>query len=236
MVAIAALSDVHGFRYLGLVKASLHLLKNAALLLLAGDLTDKGDSKQCRLVVDTLREAYKGEIIGIFGNEEYDERKEEIKAICSDVTWLDDEEVSIEISGFSIAVVGTRGVLDRPTRWQEKNIPGIGKIYENRLNMLEKMLVEAKQKSQYTLLLTHYAPICGTLEGENPGIWREMGSRKLTSVIMRTKTWGVFHGHAHNSKRTTVYLGGTRVYNVAVPAVKTITLVDLTKSGIEAYF
>ncbi|MEM1509010.1 MAG: metallophosphoesterase [Thermofilaceae archaeon] len=236
MVAVAALSDVHGIRYLSLVKASLPLLKKAALTLLAGDLAEKGDPKQCRLVIDALRVVYKGEIIGIFGNEEYDERKKEIKDTCNDVTWLDDEITFQEIPGYSITIVGTRGVLDRPTRWQEKNIPGISKVYEARLNIIEKLLTEARQKSHYNLLLTHYAPICGTLEGENPRIWEEMGSRKLTSIIMRTKTWGVFHGHAHNSRRTTVHLGGTRVYNVAVPAVKGITLINLTKNGIEAYF
>lgn len=235
-MAVAALSDVHGIRYLSLVKASLPLLKNAALTLLAGDLAEKGDPKQCRLVIDALRVVYKGEIIGIFGNEEYDEQKEEIKSTCNDVAWLDDEIILLEISGFSIAIVGTRGVLDRPTKWQEKNVPGISKVYEARLNIIGRLLAEARQKSHYALLLTHYAPICGTLEGENPRIWEEMGSRKLTSIIMKSKTWGVFHGHAHNSRRTAVYLSGTRVYNVAVPAVKGITLVDLAKSGIEAHF
>lgn len=232
---LAALSDVHGPRYLSLLNNSLNALKEADLVLLAGDLVEKGATHHCRLVVSRIRSMYKGELLAVFGNEEYDERKDELRRLCRDVRWLDDEYVVTTLEGLRVAVVGTRGVLDRPTRWQLRNVPGIRELYRKRLRRVEELLRKASREAQCTVLLTHYAPICGTLEGEDERIWSQLGSRRLTRVIMRVKPDVVVHGHAHNSRRLMVRLGETRIYNVALPARGRITQIAVGARGLSAF-
>jgi len=233
---VAAVGDVHGPRYIKLLNASLSKLSNVSLLLLAGDMVDKGAAHHCKLVLSRIRSVYRGPIIGIFGNEEYDERKSEIARLCNDVEWLDDELEVVEVEGCKVAVVGTRGVLDRPTRWQLRNIPGIRELYRSRLSAIESLLKQARLVADCTILLTHYAPICRTLEGENERIWSQLGSRRLTRLILRLKPDIVVHGHAHNSRRPVVRLGDTVIYNVALPAVEEITVMAVGPRGLSAFF
>lgn len=233
--AIAALSDVHGPRFLAYVRSSLDIFKRADVVLLAGDIVDRGEVKHARMVVDLIRSVYKGEVVAVFGNEEYDDRKKELMQNCSDVKWLDDEVAHVELRGTTLAIVGTRGVLDEPTIWQEKHIPNIREVYEKRLQIILQHLREAKRNSDHAVLLTHYTPICRTLEGEDVTLWSRMGSLKLTRFITREKVEIVIHGHAHKSIKTHANLGATRVYNVALPATKQVTLIQVGKRGLENF-
>jgi len=178
---------------------------------------------------------YKGPVVAVFGNEEYDEVEGELRESCADVRWLKDEVALVEASGARVAVVGTRGALDEPTRWQARNVPNIREIYERRLALIERLLAEAKRGADYVVLLTHYAPLCSTLEGEPTRIWSQMGSRKLTRIIMQAGPDAVIHGHAHNSVKLRTTLGRAEVYNVALPATKGVTLVELRPRGLESY-
>jgi len=214
---------------------SLDALRDVNLVLLAGDLVERGAVHHCKLVVDRIRSVYEGELLAVFGNEEYDERKEELKRLCGDVRWLDDEYVVVALEGLRVAVIGTRGVLDKPTRWQLRNVPGIRELYRKRLERIEELLKKASREAHCVVLLTHYAPICGTLEGENERVWSQLGSRRLTRVIMRAKPDIVIHGHAHNGKRPMVRLGETRVYNVALPAVGRVTRIVVGARGLSAF-
>jgi len=232
---IVAFSDVHGPRYMGYLKASLNSLRDAELLVLAGDIVDKGETGHFKMVLDTVREVYNGSVIAIFGNEEYDERKEQLKSIDRSVMWLDDEMVILEVSGYDVAFIGSRGALDRPTRWQEQNIPGIRDHYAKRLEKLGELLKSASKSAEKVVLVTHYAPIGPTLEGENPKIWNQMGSRLLTRLIIKNRVDVVLHGHAHNSIKVQAQLGATRVYNVALPAVRAVTRVPIARVGLEAF-
>jgi len=232
---IAALSDVHGPRYVAYLRASLSALKAAKLLLLAGDIVDKGEPDHVKLVMKAVREAYNGAVIAVFGNEEYDERKERIKEADESVLWLDDEYTVLKIDDVDVAIVGTRGMLDKPTRWQERNIPGIRELYSRRLERLGELLKRAAESSDRVILVTHYAPIGPTLKGENPKIWNQLGSRELTRLILKSRVNAVIHGHAHNSARTRAQLGVTRVYNVALPATRGVTIVSVTRVGLEEF-
>ncbi len=233
---IAALSDVHGPRYLAYLRASLSALKTAKLLLLAGDIVDKGEPEHVKLVMRVIREVYNGSVIAVFGNEEYDERKNRIREADESVLWLDDECTLLKVDDVDVAVVGTRGVLDKPTRWQERNIPNIRELYSKRLEKLGELLKRAAETSGRVILVTHYAPIGPTLEGEDPRIWSQLGSRGLTRLILRNHVDVVIHGHAHNSAKTQAQLGATRVYNVALPATRSVTMVPVARMGLEEFF
>lgn len=235
-IKIAAFSDVHGPEYMHYLSASLDEFRRADLVLMAGDIVQRGFAQHCRAVVDLVRKVYKGTILAIFGNEEYDEKEEELRKVCPDVVWLKDEAASLAMEGVTISVIGTRGLLDEPTSWQKRNIPGIEGFYEKRLRAIEDLLAKAQHVSRYVVLLTHYAPICPTLEGEPARIWSQMGSRRLMQVIMRLRPDVVIHGHAHKSVRLHVKIGVTRVYNVALPAAKRVTVIELAPRGLEAFF
>ena len=235
-IKVAAFSDVHGPEYTHYLSSALGELRQADLLLMAGDIVHRGFTQHCRAVVDLARKVFEGTILAVFGNEEYDEREGELRALCPDVVWLKDEAANLEVKGVAISVVGTRGVLDEPTSWQRRNIPGIEELYEKRLRVIEDLLAKARRVSHYVVLLTHYPPICSTLEGEPARIWSQMGSRRLTQIIERLKPDVVVHGHAHKSVKLQARIGSSRVYNVALPAAKRVTTIELGPQGLEAFF
>lgn len=234
---VAAFSDAHGPEFLHYLRGSLDALSQATIVLAAGDIVDGGNTSHGRLVIDVVRMAYKGQLFAVFGNEEYDDIEAELRRVCPDVTWLKDEAAYLEVKGLVISIIGTRGSLDKPTRWQQRNIPNARAVYAERIMTLDRLLAEAKRKAHYTILLTHYAPICPTLEGEPAKIWSQMGSRRLTELILRHGPDLVIHGHAHRSTKPHVRLGRTEVYNVALPAIKRVTLIEVTAHrGLEAFF
>jgi Icc-related predicted phosphoesterase len=66
------------------------------------------------------------------------------------------------------------------------------------------------------VIVTHYAPICETVEGERPEIFPYLGSSRLAEVIDRHQAVVAFHGHAHHGKPEGKTIGGVPVHNVAV--------------------
>ncbi len=67
-----------------------------------------------------------------------------------------------------------------------------------------------------TVIVTHYAPIPDTVQGEPPEIWPYMGSSRFSEVIDRHQAAIAFHGHAHHGKLAGKTTGGVQVYNVAL--------------------
>ena len=63
----------------------------------------------------------------------------------------------------------------------------------------------------------HYAPIVETVKGEPAEIFPFLGSSRLEEPVNRYGVTAVFHGHAHNGSLEGRTLGGTAVYNVALP-------------------
>ena len=206
-----------------------------ALVLLAGDLVDKGKIEFMKPVIRAISSKINGRIIGIFGNEEYDSLKEKIRKECSSVIWLDDEAYYYENEDLKIVIIGSRGVLDKPTLWQRRNIPNIEEIYSERLVKIESLLRKVPF-GFYSILLTHYAPTYLTLEGEDRRIWSMLGSKRLERVLLKYQPRLAIHAHAHKSVRFEAYLKSTRVINVSFPARRDIVLISLeTRRGLEKF-
>lgn len=70
------------------------------------------------------------------------------------------------------------------------------------------------------LVLTHYAPVKGTLIGEPLEIYPFLGSFLLGEAIDRAGADLVLHGHAHAGTEKAVTPGGIRVRNVALPVIR----------------
>lgn len=230
---IAAVSDIHGYKYFTLYIKALSkigsLKDNIVLFIFAGDIIFRGNVNSALNVIKITRELIRDKtIVACIGNEEYDSILNILFKRYSDIVWLDDNYHVVNINGIKIAIVGSRGVLDRPTLWQSRNIPGIEKVYRERIIRLRKLLGEVKRISDVAILVTHYTPTFKTLIGEPKHIWPEMGSTRLEKVLIETKPHIVIHGHAHNSKVFYIEVNGVKIYNVSLPATKRITLIDMS--------
>jgi Icc-related predicted phosphoesterase len=233
VIRVAAVSDVHAPEHLGLYERALSTMPQCDILLFAGDVILKGDAKQLARVVELTRRAHRGEIIACFGNEEYDQVWDELKSE-PEIRWLDDEAVELSVGGKRVAVVGSRGALDRPTFWQRTHVPGIRQTYWKRVRLIDELL--GSLRADVKIVLTHYSPTYATLEGERERLWPEMGCRKMEQVIQKHQPDLWIHGHAHNSKRLEAKFGRTLVANVSLPARKEIAVFELPRRvGLEAF-
>ena len=70
------------------------------------------------------------------------------------------------------------------------------------------------------MVLLHYAPIRGTIAGEDPEIFAFLGSSRLEEPINRFRVTAVFHGHAHNGAGEGATSSGIPVYNVSLPVLR----------------
>jgi Icc-related predicted phosphoesterase len=231
-----AVADVHYPRYATEFTNALSGLSPPDLLLLAGDMVNRGSAMEYPRVLDAISDALGKSfpVVACFGNEEYSEVRDKIKRLVGNrVTLLDEKSTVVTIGDHNIGIVGTQGSLDKPTSWQKRNMPGIRDDYSRRASRAEHLLKRAKGKSEYTILLMHYSPCIETCEGEEARNFAWLGSRKFYTIISNLQPNLVIHGHVHNSVSHEAKIGATLVRNVALPAVDRITQldVDLASTG-----
>ncbi len=224
---VVAVSDVHAPVWLkDLEKVVSDEERGQYLVLVAGDMIDRGNFRYYRKVVDVLENLGDVSIIAVFGNDEYDSVKDKIREENPEVTFLDDEAIELEVDGRRVGIVGSRGSLELPTTWQKRNIPGIEKIYAKRLDLIGELLREIRGRVDVTLLLTHYATTTQTMRGENPRAWRYLGHRGFERYMKEGLVDVAVHGHVHNGRRL-ARVGSARVYNVAFPLWWRLVDIDL---------
>ncbi len=195
------------------------------MFLLAGDLVNRGNVDAIEPLTEQLKEL-ECPIFAVFGNEEYDTIKDELRKRTKDViTFLDDEMKVMSLNGERVAIVGTRGVLDQPTFWQSRYVKGIRNRYTQRVGILSTLLAKASSEAEHTILLSHYAPTFKTLSGEMRRALPQMGSRRVERLVNKHNPTMAIHGHAHQGL-TQGLVGKTPVFNVALPLRKRIVLID----------
>ena len=229
---VVAFGDVHAPIYVNYLSSSLAKLQpDAKLVLVAGDVVARGEWRMCRQVSELIEKFLPGAIVvGVFGNEDYEEARGRIREECSGFMWLEDGAVEVDVYGLRVRIVGSTGVLDEPTPWQKRNVPGIVDTYRRRLERLGELL--NKKSGDLTILLTHYPPRCRTLMGEDERFWRQMSSEGLAELVKKKGVDIVVHGHLHRSTVHRDYIGNTPVYNVALPATKSVTVIELRRQGL----
>lgn len=230
---LAAVGDIHSPKYLDLFKDAVSRApSDVKCLILCGDLILKGRHEEVSTVVQILKSKYSCPIYACFGNEEYESVEDKIvESTKNEVTWLDDSLIEVELSGYKVTLIGTRGCLDRPTRWQMKNIPNAMDIYNQRVKRLDELLSKSSGK---VVLFSHYAPTYLTLEGEQQRIWPELGCKKLENLILKRQPDLVIHAHAHRATRLEASLGLSKVINASLPASGKITVAELPEAGRKA--
>ncbi len=217
-LTVAAIGDLHvredradNFRDLfGTVS------KEAAALVICGDLTDMGKPREAEILAEDLR-ACSIPVIGVLGNHDYEcGHESEVKEILrqAGVHLLDGQ--SFEVDG--VAFVGVKGFAGGFGRRMLSSFgePAMKTFVAEAV--AEAMRLENAMrvvKTERTMVVLHYAPIPETVEGEPLEIFPFLGSSRLAETIDRFKVSAVVHGHAHRGRYEGRTPGGAPVYNVA---------------------
>jgi Icc-related predicted phosphoesterase len=223
-VRLAAVGDLHCTRRSRgeLEPLFARMAESADLLLLAGDLTDYGSPDEARMLLSELKPAQARPKVAVLGNHDYESGQEiELKKILAGggVRVLDGD--ACEILGLGIA--GVKGFIggfgERMLQsWGEAATKAI--VGEDMRQALKLETALARLKSPTRLVLLHYAPVRGTVEGEPPEIMPFLGSSRLEEPIHRHPVAAVIHGHAHYGTPKSATSNGVPVYNVAKPLLR----------------
>ena len=222
IVRIAAVGDIH------LGRAAHHgppiqtffaqVAELADVLALCGDLTDRGDPEEGRQLGRAL--ATVGvPIVAVLGNHDHESGKaDELGRILTEsgVQVLDGGD-AFEVHGVGFAgVKGFAGGFGRRALgpWGEETIKLFVREAVEEALKLETSL--SKLRTERRVVLLHYSPIAGTVEGEPREIYPYLGSSRLEEPLIRYPVDVVFHGHAHHGTLEGKTVGGVTVYNVSL--------------------
>lgn len=220
VVRIAAVGDIHlGGKGLD---PPLQILFNqvsehADVLALCGDLTDRGDPEEARLMAKALG-SVTVPMVAVLGNHDYECGKEaEVSRILCDagVQVLDGDAHELLGVGFA-GVKGFAGGFGRGALgpWGERLIKQFVREALDEALKLETALSRLRTERKVALL--HYSPIAATVEGEPLEIYPYLGSSRLEEPLTRYPVDVVFHGHAHHGATEGHTLGQVPVYNVSM--------------------
>lgn len=233
---IAATGDVHSPRHFETYLKAVDSMETQGvrpdLFLITGDMIHRGEVSEYEKVYNTLFGRINGPIIACFGNNEYHEKREEIRQRIKEITFLDDKSVvvSLKMKGFDreyhVGIVGTTGSLETPTPWQRANVPNIERIYKERILFVERQL--KNMRVDYKILLMHYSPTYRTLEGENPRFFTSMGWNVYENILIRQKPDLVIHGHAHRGLKM-AWVESVPVFNACLSLNQQILVIDTDK-------
>jgi Icc-related predicted phosphoesterase len=191
--------------------------QNADVLVLCGDLTNFGKTREAEILADDIRSC-SIPVLGVLGNHDYEcGQPETVTEILHEagMTILDEQAVEIDGVGFA----GVKGFMGGFGRGELANFgEPIAKAF------VEEAVSEARKlenglrslRTDRSVAVLHYSPTEETLEGEPGSIIQYLGSQRLADAIDRfDHVKAVVHGHAHHGKYQGRTPGGTPVYNVA---------------------
>jgi Icc-related predicted phosphoesterase len=233
---IAAVSDVHLPRnYESFIWALDKMKAKPDLFLMAGDMVHRGDVKEYEKVKNLLFGKIFCPIISCFGNNEFQDLRDSVRKSCPEIKFLDDQGYELSVAGKNIAIFGTTGSLENPTKWQRSHVPDIERIFKMRMEMADKYLYRMQNMDE-RILLMHYSPTYKTLEGENPRFFSTMGNNLYENIINARKPTLVVHGHSHHGTKH-AWVDGTPVFNVNFSVNREIVIIDTdkVKPGLEKF-
>jgi Icc-related predicted phosphoesterase len=218
-VRIAAIGDLHVTEngvdpYRDLF---LEMSGEADVIVLCGDLTNFGKTREAEILADDIRTA-RVPVIGVLGNHDYEcGQPEKVREILQQggMTVLDEQAVEVEGIGFA----GVKGFIGGFGRGElapfgEPEIKAFVDVANNEARKLENGLRTIRTEKSVAVL--HYSPIPDTLVGEPIEIFQYLGTQRLADAIDRfDHVRAVVHGHAHHGSYEGKTMGGKPVYNCA---------------------
>jgi uncharacterized protein len=233
-IRVAATGDIHCAPPLrDHIMRAFAAVSDVDLILLAGDLTTRGEPEQATVLAEASK-SVSAPVIAVLGNHDYHSGLgEQVAAILSDagVTVLCRDSTIVEIRDSEVGVVGTKGFVGG---FAGAELPDFGEpllraVYAEttaEVDAIEREL-ESIAGCHRRIVLLHYSPIVETLEGEPQGIWAFLGSSRLAGPIGAHRPDIVLHGHAHLGKPAGS-IGDVPVRNVAVHVTgDDFTLIEL---------
>ena len=221
-IKIAAVADLHyGSGDSRPLPAFAEVTAGADVLLLCGDLTDRGLPKEAEGLVKELSRV-NIPMLAVLGNHDYESGcPDEIREILTagKIRVLDGEACEVAGVGFA-GVKGFAGGFGRGTlqSWGEPVVKAYVQEAAQETLKLEKAL--AQLRTPQIIALLHYAPIRDTVEGEPAEIFPFLGCSRLEEPLNRYGVTAAFHGHAHRGAFAGKTQGGVPVYNVALSVLR----------------
>jgi uncharacterized protein len=222
-IRIAAVGDLHvkDDQSVSMREIFADASRNADILVLAGDLTEHGRPREAEILAEELRSC-SIPVIGVLGNHDVESgHADEIKSVLhrGGMHVLDGDIYELHGVGF-VGVKGFGGGFGRRMlgAFGEPAIKAFVNESVNEALRLESAM--HAMKNDRIVVVLHYSPISGTLEGEPPEIWPFLGSTRLADTIDRFEVKAVLHGHAHYGTYQANTLTGIPVYNVSMPVAK----------------
>ena len=216
---IAATADIHYTpqSYDSLREPMARVRDEADILVIAGDLTNYGKPEEMRSLLSALVRL-RILIVAVLGNHDYESgHEQELMRMMTDegIKVLDGSSYEKDGVGFAgtkgfIGGFG-RGVL---TSFGEKEVKAFVQASVDETLKLER--AASMLRTPKTVIVTHYAPIAETIQGEPQEIFPFLGSSRLSEVIDRHQAALALHGHAHHGKLNGMTTGGVPVRNVAI--------------------
>lgn len=222
MIRIAAAGDLHfGADSAGTLRESLvGLAEHADALLLAGDLTRRGEPDEARVLAEELSDV-QVPVVAVLGNHDYHvDREEEVAEILEGAGCrvLDGEAVELDVGGRSLGIAGVKGFGGGfpgafGSEFGEPEMKAFARTTKRAADRLDAAL--GTLEADVRVALMHYAPVRETLAGEPPEIFPFLGSYLLAEVVDERGADLALHGHAHRGVEKGMTPGGVQVRNVA---------------------
>ena len=213
--------DQHG-RFRNFVK---HVNEVADVLLLCGDLTDRGTPEEARVLAEDLL-AVRIPCVAVLGNHDYEAGAS--KQVCAElakanVHVLDGDHFVHQKTLGVAGIKGFGGGFGRATLQAFGEGPVKAFVQEGVNESLKLEAALGQLETPKKVVMLHYSPILDTCVGEVPEIIPFLGTSRLSYPIDHYGAAVVFHGHCHFGSREGKTPGGVRVLNVAMPLLAKTT-------------
>jgi Icc-related predicted phosphoesterase len=197
-----------------------HLSREADILVLAGDLTNYGKTPEVEVLTEDLR-ACTIPVVAVLGNHDHEcgQPDEVIRLLKEAGVRILDSGEAYEIHGVGFAgAMGAMGGFGRGmlSSFGEKYLKEFVHACAEEALKLETSL--RMLRTDRVMVVLHYAPIPGTLEGEPLEIFPFLGSSRMAETVDRYDNVRlVVHGHAHRGSYEGRTPRGVPVHNCAAP-------------------
>jgi len=221
-IRVAAAGDIHAgaAERDRVLEAFRHVEEQADLILLAGDLTQRGQVDEVYVVADACRDL-QIPVVAVLGNHDWhsDRPGDLVRALGeAGVVVLDRTHTILPINGASVGVAGVKGFVGGfGNEWANFGEPLFRQAYAETTRDVEGLErgLAAIEPCAVRIALLHYSPVEATLIGEPERLWLVLGADRLAGPIRQHRPQLVVHGHAHHGSFEGE-VDGVPVYNVAV--------------------
>lgn len=224
-IRVAAAGDIHAGDEDGdrVREAFRRVGEQADLVLLAGDLTRRGQVDEIAVVADACRDL-EIPVVAVLGNHDWQsDRPQDLARALSEagVVVLERTHTVLPVCGVSVGIAGVKGFVGGfGNTWANFGEPLFREAYAETTKDVEGLDagLRAISTCAVRIALLHYAPCEETLVGEPERIWLVLGADRLAGPLREHRPQLCVHGHAHHGSFEGA-VDGVPVYNVAVHVI-----------------